>query len=530
MTKNPTVLVADNIAQEGMELMRSNGIKLVAEQGLTDAKLARLLCKVDGVVVRSATQIRAKVLSSRSTIKVIGRAGIGVDNIDVPCASELGIVVINTPDANAVTTAELVIAHIFSLARHLTVADASVRVGKWERGKLIGTEISGKAVGIIGFGTIGRLVAVRCRALGLNVFIHDPFVAESVIVNDGYMPATLPMLLKQADFVTVHTPGSPQTMGLIGAAELKRMKKKAYLIQCARGGIVDEKALAASLKAGAIAGAAVDVFTSEPVTKSNPLLKAPNITFTPHLGASTAEAQKATGVAIAKQLVTFFATGEAVSAVNMMRIPADLLDIAKPYIALARCLGGLLRATSDTNPEQLDITLHGHAVDVPEHILSAEMLAGMLGPRLSMQVNIINAQALAERQGIKVSISKVQAARDFTSLIEARIRCGKRTHSLAGTLLGGKQPLLVRFENFELEAPLTGHLLFTIHKDRPGVIAELTSILAAKRINITHMHVASAATGKQAASCLRLGIGLSDAMLRQIASLDAVKSALQLQV
>ena len=530
MSKQPTVLVADEISAEGVKCLREKGLKPVLEHALSDSKLSSWLCRADAVVVRSATKIRSDVLSDKTRIKVIGRAGIGVDNIDVAAATNHGIVVLNTPDANAATTAELALAHLFSLSRHITVADASVRSGRWERSKLMGTEIAGKTVGVIGYGTIGRIVASRCRGLELKVLVHDPFVSDEVITEDGHMPASLAKLLKSSDYVTIHTPGSKETMGLISRAELKRMKKSAFLIQCARGGIVDEAALAAALKAGDIAGAAVDVYTVEPLQKDNVLRNAPNIVFTPHLGASTAEAQNATGVAIASQLATFFETGEAVNAVNLPRVPADVLTVAKPYLPLARNLGRLLAARCTGRPQKLELEMVGLAADLPEIVIVSEALSGLLEPTLSVPVNQVNAIALAERQGLKLSVSRDHAPREFASLLELSLQCGKTKTSVAGTLLGGAQPRIASYAGIEIEAPLTGPVLITTHNDRPGVVASITSLLSKKRVNIRHMHVGSDHEGRRAAAFLCLDRKLPDKIVESILAIRNVSSVVHLNL
>lgn len=530
MSKKPKVLVADLISDAGTKCLEEGGMEVVLEHGLSGAKLAAMLRKVDAVVVRSATKIFADVLDDRTRVQVIGRAGIGVDNIDVPEATERGIVVLNTPDANAATTAELAVAHLFSLSRRLTVADASVRAGKWERSRLVGTEIAGKTVGVVGYGTIGRIVASRCRGLAMEVVVHDPFVSDKVIEEDGHAPATLPKLLRTSDYVTIHTPGNRETMGMVGRKELRRMKKSAYLIQCARGGIVVEKDLAAALAAGDVAGAAVDVFSAEPMAKDNPLRKAPNIVFTPHLGASTAEAQHATGVAIARQVVTFFRTGEAVNAVNLPRVPADVLAVTKPYLPLARNLGRLLGERCAGRPSLLEVDMVGAAADLPDAVIVSEALSGLLEPSLSLPVNQVNAVSLAERQGLRWTVSSDHAAREFASLLTLTLHCGKSAAKVSGTLLGGAQPRIASYEGIEIEAPLTGPVLITTHRDRPGVVARIATLLSEKRVNISHMHVGSDREGKQAAAFLCLDRMLPDAIVRSILAIRNVSTVTHLHL
>ena len=526
----PKVLVADEISKAGVKILQDKGLEPVLEHGLSESKLASWLRKVDAVIVRSSTKIFSNVLGDKTKISVIGRAGIGVDNIDVAAATNRGIVVLNTPDANAATTAELAIAHLFSLSRHLTTADASVRAGKWERSKLIGTEIAGKTIGIVGYGTIGRIVAERSRGLNLKVLVYDPFVSKEMIADEGNESSGLAKLLKESDFVTIHAPGNKDTMGMIGKKELALMKKSAYLIQCARGGIVVEEDLAAALKAGKIAGAAVDVFSTEPLPKDNVLRKAPNLVFTPHLGASTAEAQHATGHAIASQIATFLKTGEAVNAVNLPRVAADVLAEAKPYLPLAKNLGYLLGHSCSSLPVKLDVHMAGLAADLPETVIVSEALAGMLEPRLSIPVNQVNAISLAERQGLKVSVRRDHTAREFATLLSLSLECHNVEHKVSGTLLGGAQPRIANYEGIEIEAPLTGPVLITTHKDKPGVVANLASVLSKRRINISHMHVGSDKELGRAAAFICLDKMLDDGVVKSIAKTRHIDSVTHLHL
>ena len=380
------ILIADKVSAECAKILEAGGLDVIVETGLAPKELASRLKRVDGVIVRSATKIRSQVLSDKSRIRVIGRAGIGVDNIDVDAASELGIAVLNTPDANANTTAELAVAHLFSISRGLPAADASVRAGKWERSRLVGSEISGKTLGVLGFGTIGKIVAQKCRALGMQVMICDPFVADEVVSEAGFVPRDLAGMLPECDYLSIHAPLTKDTIGLIGKRELARMKPSAYLIHCARGGIVDEQALADALNREKLAGAAIDVFGSEPPTSANPLLSARNTFFTPHLGASTHEAQTATGLAIARQLVTFFSTGEAINAVNMPRFGKHELSLAQPYCELMGILGKIMAATGASKIKQISLQLEGEAAELSEALLLNAALIGLLADSFATPV------------------------------------------------------------------------------------------------------------------------------------------------
>ena len=530
MSNQPSVLVADQISEKGVKLLQKNNIKVIVKTGLNDTDLKAQLKKHDGVIVRSATKITAKVMTANSKLKIIGRAGIGVDNIDVAAATENGVMVLNTPEANATTTAELAIAHIFSLARNLTAADASVKEGKWERSKYTGTEISGKTVGVVGYGTIGRIVAERCRGLSLNVLVYDPFVSKNIVEEDGHKLTNLNQLLKSSDFVTIHTPGSKSTMNLITTKEFKLMKPSSYLIQCARGGIVNEDDLATALNKEQIAGAAVDVYTTEPMPINHVLRKVKNISFTPHLGASTKEAQLATGIAISNQFIKYFKTGEVVNAINVPRIPADVLKVTQPYLPLAKAIGKILAESCSKRPDVLEIKMFGQAADLPSSIITAETVAGILESKLSIPVNQVNAVSLAERQGLKIINQKDHSIKEFATKLKVTLHCGQTKNSISGTLLGGAQPRIAFFNDIEIEAPLTGAILLTNHLDKPGIIAEISSLLAKNKINISHMHVGSDAKGQKAVACFRLEKMLSDAILNKIKKVKHINNVIHLRL
>ncbi len=529
MPAKPTVLLADKLSAECGRVLAAGGIKPVVAVGLQPPALAKRLQAVDGVIVRSATKIRKDVLGPKTRIRVIGRAGIGVDNIDVDAASDLGIAVLNTPDANAATTAELALAHLFSVSRHLPAADASVRAGKWERSKFTGSEISGKTVGVVGFGTIGKIVAERCRALAMRVLVFDPFVADEVVEEAGCEPCALAPMLQQCDYLTLHAPLTAETTGLIGAAELGLLKPSAYVIQCARGGIIDERALASALNSGKIAGAAIDVFAREPPAPDSALLKAKNTVLTPHLGAATREAQAATGLAIARQLVTFFSTGEAVNAVNLPRTAAHEIAGAKPYGGLARSLGKLMAAAAGHKVSRLTLRLNGEAAGLAESLLLGEGLIGLLAGSFATPVNQVNALRLASEHGIKCDVVKSSDASGFASLVGLEVACGSSVRSAAGTLLGGSVPHLAFFDARVLEAPLAGHVLITRHADRPGAVAKLASQLAKRRINITTMHVGQSERGGDAAAMIGLSRPLPQEAYRAICRIEHMHEVLSLK-
>jgi D-3-phosphoglycerate dehydrogenase len=489
MTNPFRVLIADPIHEDGRDrLAADKSFAVDVETGLDEASLVARIPSYDALIVRSKTKVTAPVIAAGAALKVVGRAGIGVDNIDVPAATERGIVVFNTPDANATTTAELTIAHLMSLSRHLPQADRSVRSGVWTPTKFVGSEVAGKTIGIVGFGTIGRLVAARCAGLKMRVLAYDPFVAPEIMPQSAAEPRDLDALIAEADYVTLHCPLIDKTRNVIDAERIRRMKPGARLINCARGGLVDEAALFAALQSGHLAGAALDVFASEP-PKESPLLALHNVVLTPHLGASTEEAQQAVSARIAEDVANFLLTGAAETAVNLPRISGEQLSRTRPYQELARALGALVGALRDEPIKELVVRLFGAVAELDARPIVAEALVGLLGKRLAGPVNRVNAQHLARAQGIEVRESRSEQTRDYVSLVEVSAITEHGTTTVAGTLLGGRLPRLVRIDGYDVEAVPKGHFIFTRHLDQPGVVGALGGLLAREHINISRMHV-----------------------------------------
>jgi D-3-phosphoglycerate dehydrogenase / 2-oxoglutarate reductase len=511
------ILIADPIHEEVQRLLNARfGFEAVVAAGLSEAELLERIGDFDGIIVRSRTQVTAPVINGGSRLKAIGRAGIGTDNIDVAAATERGIVVLNTPDANATTTAELALAHLLSLSRHLPQADRSLRAGQWQPAKYIGTELLGKYVGVIGFGTIGRIFARRCLGFRMHVLAHDPFVTPGVIEEEGAEPATLEGLLARADYVSLHCTLTEQTQNLIDATRLQQMKPGARLINCARGGLVDEQALCEALRNGHIAGAALDVYAQEP-PKDSPLLALDSVVLTPHLGASTSEAQRAVSERIAEDMVTFLTTGEAARAVNLPRISAEQLGRARPYRQLAYALGRVIAALVPEPITALELRLLGRAAELDPRPITSQALVGLLERRLAVPVNRVNALQQAHRQGITVRETRTEATHDYISLVELRATSQSGTTSVAGTLLGESQPRLVRIYNYEVETVPEGHMLFTRHDDRPGVVGALGSILGREDINISRMQVGIANGKGEAIALIGISAPPSDAAIAEIA-------------
>jgi D-3-phosphoglycerate dehydrogenase len=473
--------------------------------------------------------VTQKVLLAAKNLKLIGRAGIGVDNVDIPAATELGIIVMNTPDSNATTTAELALSHIFSSSRSLPAADRSVRTGKWERSKFMGSEVAHKTLAILGFGTIGRIVANRGLGLKMRVIAYDPFVTPEVFSQHGVESVSLDELVQQADYLTLHSPLLEKTRHIIGAKQIAMMKKSARIINCARGGLIDEAALYEALKNGQIAGAALDVFEQEP-PKDSPLLELDNITFTPHLGASTHEAQVAVSVEIARQAVTFFKTGEAVNALNLPRVSAEQLKKARQFMPLANILGKVLVGLATKPVERLEVSVFGKASEVDIRPISVEAFVGMFAGQFSTPVNSVNAENIAKRQGIALVESKSEQVQGYLSLLRVVAHYGNESVTLEGTLLGEHHPRLVKINEFEIEVVPEGTLLVTQHDDKPGVIGAISTVLGKANVNISRMQVGQANANLQAMAVISVSEPLNAALLAELHAIPAIHRLTQIQL
>ena len=525
------ILVSDKLADDGINFLNEQtDIQVHIQVGMNEDELCDIIGDFDALLIRSDTKVTKRVLEAATNLKVIGRAGIGVDNVDIPAATEQGIIVMNTPDANATTTAELAIAHMFSLSRNLPEASASVRAGKWERSQLVGAEINHKTFAILGFGTIGRLAAKRACGLGMRVIAYDPFVTADIFEACGAESVDLDTLVKEADYLTLHCPMIEKTRGIIGADQLKAMKKTAMLINCARGGLVDEVALYDALKNGEIAKAALDVYEQEP-PKDSPLFELGNITFTPHLGASTREAQIAVSVEIARQAVTFLKTGEAINALNLStKISAEALKKSRPFMMLANVMGKMLIDLAGEPIKTLEVSLFGEASEAEIRAVSVEALVGILGGQVSTPVNSVNAENLAKKQGLTLTESSTEETEGYVSLVKLTGVCADKTVSVAGTLLGDRAPRVVNVNQFEIEVVPEGTLLVTEHNDAPGVIAAISAILGKSNINITRMQVGVPDSNDKAMAMISVSSPLSDEILEKVKDLSFVNCATQINL
>jgi D-3-phosphoglycerate dehydrogenase len=500
----PRVLLSDKLEAPGLSLLQQAGLELDNRPGLKGAELQEALRAADGVVVRSGTRITAELLEDPGRLRAIVRAGVGVDNIDVAAATRKGIVVMNTPGGNTISTAEHTIALLLALARHLPAADASVRQGKWERSKFVGMQLAGKTLGIVGLGRIGREVARRALGLDLKVIGYDPFLAPDRAGQLGIEAVpSLDELLPRCDFLTVHTPLTAETRDLIGAAQLARMKRGACVLNCARGGIINEQALVQALTSGHIAGAALDVFVQEP-PGDNPLLKLPNVVLTPHLGASTVEAQESVAKEAAQLLIDFLTRGTVQFAVNMAAVDRTELEELRLYVDMARRLG-LLHAQMDQGPiRRVELHYRGEAARRSTRLVTAAFAAGLLELHLAQSVNVVNAELMARERGIEIVERLSPKKGDFSTLIRAEVVTDKKTYVAAGTLFGNQYLRLVQLGPYHLDSFLDGILLIFTHRDVPGLIGFIGTIFGKHQVNIAQMTVGRQQPGGEAIAVLNL--------------------------
>jgi len=526
----PRVFISDNLQAPGIELLRAAGIEMDNRPGLKDAALRAALQVADGVIVRSATHLTAELLESPGKLRAIVRAGVGVDNIDIAAATRKGIVVMNTPGGNTVSTAEHTLAMMMALARHLPAADASTHQGKWERGgKFVGTQLAGKTLGIIGLGRIGREVARRAAGLDMKVIGFDPFMAPDRASQLGIESALeLDQLLPACDFLTVHTPLTEETRDLIDARRLAVMKPGARVLNCARGGIINEAALTEALRSGHIAGAALDVFVQEP-PGDNPLLKLPNVIVTPHLGASTFEAQESVAREAAQLLIDFLTRGVVQFAVNMAAVDRTELEELRLYVDLAHRLGLLHAQMCHGTIRRAELSYRGEVARRSTRLVTAAFAAGLLEYRLAQDVNIVNAELLARERGIEIVEQSNPKKGDFSTLLRVDVVTDKKTYTAAGTLFGNQFLRLVQLGPFHLDAFLDGIMVLFTHRDVPGLIGFIGTIFGKHQVNIAQMTVGRQQAGGDAIAVLNLDNQPPDEALQevcahpQISSLSVVK-------
>lgn len=506
------ILVADPLSDAGLEVLRKKGLVVEVRTGLKEDELAKIIGDYDALIVRSATKATRRVLEAGKNLKVVGRAGAGVDNIDEEAATERGILVMNTPAGNTLSAAEHTMALLLALARHVPEAVASLKKGEWDRKSYAGIELAGKTLGIVGLGRIGREVAARAKAFQMRVLSHDPFISKEIAKEAGVELVPMDRLLSESDFLTIHTPLTQQTERLLGAPEIAKMKRGARLLNVARGGIVDEAALADALKRGHVAAAAFDVFSAEP-PKDSPLLPLPNFIGTPHLGASTTEAQEKVALQVAEQVADYLADGRITNAVNLTVPPHPLL---LPFIELAENMGSFASQIADGNPEELVVECRGEMTRHNTHPVAVAALAGALHRASDERVNLVNAERKAREHGIRLVQTQTSAVQDYTSSVRVALRTNEGEVSLMGTHLARLGPRVVEIQGLEVEFKPHGRFLVIQHRDQPGTIAKISSILGRENINIAQMVVGREAPRGKAFSILRVDDPVAPAILEEI--------------
>ncbi len=517
----PRVLISDKMNARAAEIFRANGIEVDEKPGLSKDELKAIIGDYDGLAVRSATRVTADVLDAAARLKVIGRAGIGVDNIDVPAATARGVVVMNTPFGNSITTAEHAIALMFALARELPQADASTQAGKWEKNRFMGVELTAKTLGLIGCGNIGSIVAERAIGLRMKVIAYDPFLTPERAVELGVEKVELDQLLERADFITLHTPLTDQTRNILSAANLAKTKKGVRIINCARGGLIDEAALKLGLESGHIAGAALDVFVEEPAT-NNPLFGAPGLVATPHLGASTTEAQVNVAIQVAEQMSDFLVRGGVSNALNMPSLSAEEAPRLRPYMELAERLGGLVGQLEGDSIRAVSIEVEGAAAELNQKPITAAVLAGLMQV-YSDTVNMVNAPFLAKERGLDVSEVRHAQEGDYHTLVRVVAETGGGRRSVAGTLFGNAAPRLVDMFGIPIEAELSGDMIYIVNEDAPGFIGRLGSLLGEAGVNIATFHLGRRAAGGEAVALVSVDGRIEPALARKLAAIPGVR-------
>ncbi|MBM3489859.1 MAG: phosphoglycerate dehydrogenase [Alphaproteobacteria bacterium] len=517
------VLIADDLSPRAADKFCEWGVLAEHKVGLKPEALIEAIGDYDGLAVRSATKVTPTVLEAGKRLKVVGRAGIGVDNIDVAAATQRGICVMNTPFGNSITTAEHTIAMLLAMARQIPLADRSTQAGKWEKNRFMGVELYGKTLGIVGCGNIGSIVADRAQGLKMKVLAFDPFLSEERARDLGVERVELDELFERADFITLHTPLTDQTRGLINAANIAKMKAGVRLINCARGDLVVEEDLRAALASGRVAAAAIDVFAVEPA-RQNVLFGLDNLVATPHLGAATAEAQENVAVQIAEQMAAFLLQGAVANAINMPSVTAEEAPKLSPYIRLARLLGSFAGQLTDTAVQAVHLEYEGHVAGLNTRPLTAVALEGLLHPLVD-SVNMVNAPVIARERNIEVRDTRTDRAGDYQTLIRLTVRTERYTRDVAGTLFAGQHPRLVQVKGIKLEGELGRYMLYVTNQDRPGHIGRLGSLLGGAGINIASFHLGRASAGGDAIALIETDQLVSEDVLAKVRALPSVAQA-----
>ncbi|AVT83164.1 phosphoglycerate dehydrogenase [Rhodopseudomonas palustris] len=519
----PKVLISDALSEAAVQIFKDRGIDVDFQPNLgkDKDKLAEIIGNYDGLAIRSATKATAKILEKANRLKVIGRAGIGVDNVEIPAATAKGIIVMNTPFGNSITTAEHAITMMLSLAREIPAADASTQAGKWEKNRFMGVEITAKTLGVIGCGNIGSIVADRALGLKMKVIAFDPFLSPERAKDLGVEKVELEDIFKRADFITLHTPLTDKTKNIIDAAAIAKMKKGVRIINCARGGLVDENALAEALKSGHVAGAAFDVFSEEPATK-NVLFGLPNVICTPHLGASTTEAQENVALQVAEQMSDYLLTGAITNAINFPSITAEEAPKLKPFIELAEKLGSFAGQLTETGITKVTITYEGEVAEMKIKALTSAVLSGLLRPMLG-DINVVSAPVIAKERGMVVDEVVRAAESDYESLITLTVTTEKQERSVSGTVYADGKPRLVDIKGIRVDAEFGASMIYVTNEDKPGFIGKFASLLGDAKVNIATFNLGRHTEGGDAIALVTIDGPAPAEVLEKVQALPQVK-------
>lgn len=524
------VLVSDKLGEAGIRLFEdADGIDVDVNIGLAPDELKKIINVYDALVVRSATKVTEEILEAATSLKVVGRAGIGLDNVDIPAATKRGVVVMNTPGGNVVTTAEHAISMMLSLTRNIPRGTATLKANRWDKKLLQGHEIFNKVLGVIGFGNIGSIVADRARGLRMKVIVADPHITPERIEKAGFEPVSLDELYKRADYITVHVPKLEKTLGLLNKDTFAKMKDGVMVINCARGGIINEVDLLEALKQGKVAGAALDVFETEPPGE-NPLLELDNVICTPHLGASTAEAQTNVAVAVAEQIIAYLTSGTVINAVNAPSVTGELLEQLSPLLTLGDRMGCLQAQLAEGPAKEISIEYTGDFRGLDLAPVTTALLKGFLTPALKDDVNFVNAGILAKERGARVMETKSADAKDFISLIKVIVKSDKSTHTVSGTIYGKAEPKIVRIDNFRVEMVPHGYVLLVHNQDKPGAIGSIGQVLGDRGINIARMQVGQESDENRNFIVIETDIGPSEAVIEELRNLSLINNVIAVQL
>jgi D-3-phosphoglycerate dehydrogenase len=519
----PRVLISDKLSAAAVEIFKSRGVDADVKTGLKPDEIKAIIADYDGLAVRSSTKVTADLMAAAPRLKVVGRAGIGVDNVDVEAATARGVVVMNTPFGNAITTAEHAISMMMALARQIPSANASTHAGKWEKSKYMGVEMYGKMLGVIGCGNIGSIVADRALGLKMKVIAFDPFLSADRARVLGVEKVELEAIFTRADIITLHTPLTENTRNIIDAKAISKMKKGVRIVNCARGGLVNEADLKAALDSGHVAGAALDVFEEEPA-KTHPLFGYENVVCTPHLGASTNEAQENVALQVAEQMADFLLSGAVTNALNMASVSAEDAPKLKPYMKLVEQLGSFAGQITQSGIKAVTLEYAGHVSELNTRPLTSIAVAGLLGPLMD-SVNMVNAPIIARERGIEVTEIKKGEHDLYQTLIKLTVTTERQTRSVSGTLFGGSLPRLVDVNDIHIEAEVSPHMLYVINDDKPGFIGALGTTLGQAGVNIASFHLGRHSSGGDALALLSLDQRVSEAVLAKVQALPHVRQS-----